>query len=132
MTTITKSKIKDWKIGINTPSITNFENDIELVISLNNLSIATSGNYRNFYIIDDKFYHHEINPKTGYPISSNLGSVSVISNKSCLDADALSTMFFTSDNFEIIENLNGTESLSILLDEDKTFSKIFSSGFPKN
>ena len=40
-------------------------NDIELIITLNNLSIATSGNYRNFYIIDDKFYHHEINPKTG-------------------------------------------------------------------
>ena len=128
----TRSKSKDWKIGINTPSITNFENDIELVISLNNLSIATSGNYRNFYIIDDKFYHHEINPKTGYPISSNLGSVSIISDQSCLDADALSTMFYTIDNFEIVENLNGVESLSILLNEDKSFTKVFSSGFPKN
>jgi len=128
----TKSKSKDWKIGINTPSITNFENDIELVISLNNLSIATSCNYRNFYIIDDKLYHHEINPKTGYPISSNLGSVSIISAQSCLDADALSTMFYTIDNFEIVENLNGVESLSILLNEDKSFTKVFSSGFPKN
>ena len=128
----TKSKSKDWKIGINTPSITNFENDIELVISLNNLSIATSGNYRNFYIIDDKLYHHEINPKTGFPISSNLGSVSIISDQSCLDADALSTMFYTIDNFEIVENINGVESLSIFLNEDKSFTKVFSSGFPKN
>ena len=128
----TKSKNKDWKIGINTPSITNYNNDIELVISLNNLSIATSGNYRNFYIIDDKFYHHEINPKTGYPISSNLGSVSIISDKSCLDADALSTMFYTIDNFDIVENLKGVESFSILLNEDKSFTKVFSSGFPKN
>ena len=128
----TKSKSKDWKIGINTPSISNFENDIELVISLNNLSIATSGNYRNFYIIDDKLYHHEINPKTGYPISSNLGSVSIISNQSCLDADALSTMFYIIDNFEIVENLKGVESLSIILSEDKNFKKVFSSGFPKN
>ena len=128
----TRSKSKDWKIGINTPSITNFENDIELVISLNNLSIATSGNYRNFYIIDNKFYHHEINPKTGYPISSNLGSVSIISDQSCLDADALSTMFYTIDNVEIVENLNGVESLSIRLNEDKSFTKVFSSGFPKN
>ncbi len=128
----TKSKSKDWKIGINTPSITNFENDIELVISLNNLSIATSGNYRNFYIIDDKLYHHEINPKTGYPISSNLGSVSIISDQSCLDADALSTMFYIIDNFEIVENLKGVESLSIILSEDKNFKKVFSSGFPKN
>jgi len=128
----TRSKSKDWKIGISTPSITNFENDIELVISINNLSIATSGNYRNFYIIDDKFYHHEINPKTGYPISSNLGSVSIISDQSCLDADALSTMFYTIDNLKIVENLNGVESLSILLNEDKSFTKVFSSGFPKN
>ena len=128
----TKSKNKDWKIGINTPSITNYNNDIELVISLNNLSIATSGNYRNFYIIEDEFYHHEINPKTGYPISSNLGSVSIISNQSCLDADALSTMFYTIDNSEVVENLNGVESLSILLNEDKSFTKVFSSGFPKN
>ena len=79
-----------------------------------------------------KFYHHEINPKTGYPISSNLGSVSIISDQSCLDADALSTMFYTIDNFEIVENLNGVESLSILLNEDKSFTKVFSSGFPKN
>tara|TARA_B100000965_G_scaffold101651_1_gene83480 strand:- start:1450 stop:2445 length:996 start_codon:yes stop_codon:yes gene_type:complete len=128
----TKSKSKDWKIGINTPSITNFENDIELVISINNLSIATSGNYRNFYIVDDKFYHHEINPKTGYPISSNLGSVSIISDQSCMDADALSTMFYIIDNFEIVENLKGVESLSIILNEDKSFTKVFSSGFPKN
>ena len=131
----TKSKIKDWKIGINTPSIRNFKNDIEHVISLNNASIATSGNYRNYYVIDKKFYHHEINPKTGYPISSNLGSVSIISNESCLDADALSTMFYVTDkqlSSEIIEELDGVESLSILLNEDEKFTKVFSSGFPRN
>lgn len=131
----TKSKIKDWKIGINTPSITNFENDIELIITLNNLSIATSGNYRNFYIIDDKFYHHEINPKTGYPISSNLGSISIISDKSCLDADGLSTMFYTINKKltnDVIESLDGVESLSIIVNNDKTFIKEFSSNFPNN
>jgi thiamine biosynthesis lipoprotein len=131
----TRSKNKDWKIGINTPSITNFENDIELVITLNNLSIATSGNYRNFYIIDDKFYHHEINPKTGYPISSNLGSISIISDKSCLDADGLSTMFYTIEKdlaSEMVENLDNIESVSIIVNSDKTFTKVFSSNFPNN
>jgi thiamine biosynthesis lipoprotein len=131
----TRSKNKDWKIGINTPSITNFENDIELVITLNNLSIATSGNYRNFYIIDDKFYHHEINPKTGYPISSNLGSISIISDKSCLDADGLSTMFYTIEKDlarDMVENLDNIESLSIIVNSDKTFTKVSSSNFPKN
>ena len=131
----TSSKNKDWKIGINTPSITNFENDIELVITLNNLSIATSGNYRNFYTIDDKFYHHEINPKTGYPISSNLGSISIISDKSCLDADGLSTMFYTIEKdlaSDMVENLDNIESLSIIVNSDKTFTKVFSSNFPNN
>ena len=131
----TRSKNKDWKIGINTPSITNFENDIELVITLNNLSIATSGNYRNFYIIDDKFYHHEINPKTGYPISSNLGSISIISDESCLDADGLSTMFYTIEKdlaSDMVENLDNIESLSIIVNSDKTFTKVFSSNFPNN
>ena len=131
----TRSKNKDWKIGINTPSITNFENDIELVITLNNLSIATSGNYRNFYIIDDKFYHHEINPKTGYPISSNLGSISIISDKSCLDADGLSTMFYTIEKdlvSDMVENLDNIESVSIIVNSDKTFTKVFSSNFPNN
>ena len=131
----TKSKLKDWKIGINTPSILNFQNDVEQIISLNNISIATSGNYRNFYVIDEKFYHHEINPKTGYPTSSNLGSVSIISNKSCLDADALSTMFYTTSielSSGIIESLDGVESLSIFLNEDEKFTKVYSSGFPKN
>ena len=131
----TRSKNKDWKIGINTPSITNFENDIELVITLNNLSIATSGNYRNFYIVDDKFYHHEINPKTGYPISSNLGSISIISDKSCLDADGLSTMFYTIEKdlvSDMVENLDNIESVSIIVNSDKTFTKVFSSNFPNN
>ena len=61
-----------------------------------------------------------------------MGSVSIISNQSCLDADALSTMFYITDNFEIVENLKGVESLSIILNEDKNFKKVFSSGFPKN
>ncbi|GIS42156.1 MAG: hypothetical protein Ct9H90mP15_01960 [Candidatus Neomarinimicrobiota bacterium] len=43
-----KSKNKVWKIGINTPSIENFNNDIEHIVTLGNSSLATSGNYKNF------------------------------------------------------------------------------------
>ena len=41
-------------------------------------------------------------------------------------------MFYTIDNFDIVENLKGVESFSILLNEDKSFTKVFSTGFPKN
>ena len=64
----TKSINKDWKIGINTPAINNINNDIELIISLNNLSIATSGNYRNYYFDKDNFnpliYNFEFGSKS--------------------------------------------------------------------
>lgn len=131
----TKSINKDWKIGINTPAIDNIDNDIELVISLNNLSIATSGNYRNYYFDKGNFFHHEINPKTGYPVISNIGSVSVISNESCMDADALSTMLYVIDpklKNDIIDNLSQIESLFIKVNEDGSFKKEFSENFPLN
>ena len=44
----------------------------------------------------------------------------------------LAKIKYLPNNFEIVENLNGIESLSILLNEDKSFTKVFSSGFPKN
>ena len=69
----TVSDGKLWKIGVSTPSISNFNNDVEYIVPITNHSIATSGNYRNFYIDDDKnFYHHEINPLSGYPIQSRI------------------------------------------------------------
>ena len=131
----TKSTIKDWKIGINTPSINNFSNDIEKIISLNNLSIATSGNYRNYFIYDDKFYHHEIDIKTGEPVQSQIGSISIISEESCMDADALSTMYYTMKLNEIsdsIKKFDKLESLVILVNNDGTFIQIPSEKFPKN
>ena len=121
--------------GGDTPAINNINNDIELIISLNNLSIATSGNYRNYYFVKDNFFHHEINPNTGYPVLSNIGSVSVISNESCMDADALSTMLYVMDSRlinDIIDNINQAESLVIKVFEDGTFKKEFSQNFPLN
>ena len=131
----TKSINKDWKIGINTPAINNIDNDIELIISLNNLSIATSGNYRNYYFDKDNFFHHELNPNTGYPVLSNISSVSVISSESCMDADALSTMLYVVDSSltnDIVNNINQAESLVIKVIEDGSFKKEFSQNFPKN
>jgi len=131
----TKSINKDWKVGINTPDINNIDNDIELIISLNNLSIATSGNYRNYYFDQDNFFHHELNPNTGYPVISNTGSVSVISRESCMDADALSTMLYVIDSsltYDIVDKINVAESLIIKIAEDGSFKKEFSKNFPKN
>ena len=81
----------NWKIGIEKP-IDNKEssNAYKAFVKLENLAIATSGNYRRFVIEDGVKYHHHIDPKTGYPSKNNLLSVSVFS-KECISSDANAT-----------------------------------------
>jgi thiamine biosynthesis lipoprotein len=62
------------------------------IIRLDDISIATSGDYRNFYEIDGQTYSHVINPETGRPVNHNLASVTVL-HPSNMMADAFATMF---------------------------------------
>ena len=81
----------NWTIGIEKP-IDNkeSENPLKAVVKLENLAIATSGNYRRFIIEDGIKYAHHIDPKTGYPTKNNLLSASVFSNE-CISSDANAT-----------------------------------------
>lgn len=131
----TVSDGKLWRIGVSTPSISNFNDDIEYIVPITNHSLATSGNYRNFYIDDNKnFYHHEINPLSGYPIQSNLGSISILTTTSCMEADGLSTALYMMDAKEVKDFLDKSnfEGLMIVQNEDGSFEKIVSNNFPKN
>ena len=76
-----------WQIGISTPSQLG---GIERVLPLNSLSLATSGDYWNYFEENGKRYSHTIDPATGKPITHNLASVSVI-HESCLMADGFAT-----------------------------------------
>jgi len=131
----TLSNGKLWRIGVSTPSIGNFNDDIEYIVPITNHSLATSGNYRNFYVDDNKnFYHHEINPLSGYPIQSNLGSISILTTTSCMEADGLSTALYMMDTKEVKNVLDRSnfEGLMIIQNEDGSFEKIVSNNFPKN
>jgi thiamine biosynthesis lipoprotein len=77
-----------WQIGIERPSTDG--RALHSVVPLSNLSLATSGDYRNYYERDGVRISHTIDPRTGWPITHNLASVSVIS-PSCMTADALAT-----------------------------------------
>lgn len=87
-------KARYWRIGIDKPieDPSAMNRILEAVVSLNNKSLATSGNYRQFYVKDGIKYAHTINPKTGYPALSNLLSATVLAND-CMTADALATAF---------------------------------------
>ncbi|MEM7676628.1 MAG: FAD:protein FMN transferase [Myxococcota bacterium] len=65
-----------WRVGIESPQTDG--RSVARVIRLKDRGLATSGNYRNFYIEDGIRYAHTINPKTGQPVRHRLQSVSVI------------------------------------------------------
>jgi thiamine biosynthesis lipoprotein len=82
-----------WRVGIDKPSKDiDFKDRFQFILDLKNKALATSGNYRKFYIKDGVKYAHTINPKTGFPAQNRLLSVSVVSSE-CSLADAYATAF---------------------------------------
>ena len=87
---------KPWTVGIvkpteaDTASATSQE--ITATLQKSDICMATSGNYRNFYIKDGHRYAHTINPHTGRPVQHSLLSATVIA-PTCAMADAYATAF---------------------------------------
>ena len=121
-----------WRIGINKPIddalATNQE--IELVINIENKGIATSGNYRNFYIKDGKKYAHTIHPKTGYPVQHNILAATVLADD-CMTADALATTFMVlglDESLKLLTQLDGIEACFIYTDDTDNYKIYLTEG----
>lgn len=82
----------DWRIGIDVPKENQEERNLENILSVSNKAVATSGNYRKFYVKEGVKYAHSLNPKTGFPVQHSLLSVTVITND-CAKADGYATAF---------------------------------------
>ncbi|MCP4605295.1 MAG: FAD:protein FMN transferase [Proteobacteria bacterium] len=110
-----------WRIGIEKP-ITERRETFQ-VIELTDTSVATSGDYRNFYDLNGRRISHTIDPRTGYPISHRLASVSVV-HKECTVADALATALTVlgpKDGFELAIK-EGLPVLFVTRDENNGFT----------
>ena len=83
-----------WRIGINKPVDDSLavNQELQTVLQVTNVGIATSGNYRNYYYKDGKKYAHTIDPRTGYPVQHNILSATVVA-PDCMSADAYATAF---------------------------------------
>ena len=83
-----------WSIAIETPYDGNMAMDsFEKIVRIANRAVATSGNYRRFYLTEDgQKVAHTIDPKTGRSVVSSLLSATVIA-PTCAEADAAATMF---------------------------------------
>lgn len=81
-----------WNIGISKPvdDTLSMNHGLDTIISVTNTGMATSGNYRNFYIKDGRKVAHTIDPFTCTPVSHSLLSATVLA-PTCAYADALAT-----------------------------------------
>ena len=81
-----------WTVGIRYPSSNPDDDDIQGVFKTDNVALATSGNYLNYYEKDGKKYAHTIDPRLGVPVQHSLLSASVIA-PDCATADSYATAF---------------------------------------
>ena len=111
-----------WGIGIDKPveELSFQGRQLQTVVRLRDAAMATSGNYRNYYVKDGKKYAHTIDPKTGYPVQHSLLSASVIA-PDCMTADAYATAFMVmglEKAIEKVENDPALEAFFIYSDEE--------------
>ncbi len=106
-----------WRIGIETPFDGNMSNGayIQRRIALTDGALATSGNYRRFYLDSEgRKVAHTIDPRTGYSRLSRLLSATVVAS-TCAEADALCTMLMALGDVEAIALLERYPTLPAYL-----------------
>jgi len=105
---------KPWTIGIADP---NASREIFSHLNITNTSVATSGNYEKFVVIDGKKYSHTIDPKTGLPVTA-IKSVTIICSNAEI-ADAMATPVMIMGITAGIDMVNQVRGLAcIIIDEN--------------
>ena len=121
-----------WLVGIEAPLVDSLPGKkIASKTILKNEALATSGNYRNFRIENNRVVNHTFNPTSGEPIETNVLSVSVKSDK-CLIADAWATALMVlsyEDGMEKVKSNESIEALWIVLEDDNVLKQYNSRGF---
>lgn len=102
-----------WKIGIQNPEIEG--RDYMGILSIQDKSIVTSGNYERYFELNGEVYHHIIDKNTGYPSNNELASVTIVSDKG-IDGDSYSTAFYIlgiEKSLEMLKDLDGIDGIFI-------------------
>ncbi len=109
------NEYKFWHIGIQNPFD---EKRLVTTVEIRNKSIVTSGTYEKFFLHNGKRFHHILNPKTGYPVESDISSISIISDSS-LSGEILSTSLLAFGRENAIAFLkNETDAEAIIIDNN--------------
>ncbi len=106
-----------WRIAVEKP--TPEKRMIQKVLPITDVSMATSGDYRNFFELDNTRFSHTIDPRTGRPIKHNLASITILSDTT-MKADAYATALMVlgpEQGYKIAEQEN-IAALFIIKSED--------------
>jgi len=120
-----------WRVGIDKPIFDILPGqDLQELIEMDDNALATSGDYRNYFIYDEKIYSHTIDPRNGYPIEDGIASASVTA-PTCMLADVLATslMVLGKNGLELVEELEDVEALIINRIGEEEFISVKSSGW---
>lgn len=116
-----------WKIGIDKPSDNNNSpgEELQAIVLLKDKALATSGNYRKFYIENGMKYSHTIDPSTGYPAKNRLLSATIITGN-CAIADGMATACMVMGLEKAINYISGRpeyEAYFIYTDDQGNYSE---------
>lgn len=114
-----------FRIGIQKPF--SGRNETIAYMELSDISVVTSGVYERCFEADGQFYHHLLNPKTGYPYENHLISVTILSPYS-VDGDGLSTACFAlglDRGMELIDSMEGVYGIFITDDYEIYYTEGF-------
>jgi FAD:protein FMN transferase len=122
-----------WKVGIDKPTDNNITpgQTLQAIVKLEDNSLATSGNYRKFYVKDGVKYAHTIDPLTGYPARNRLLSVTLITGE-CIYADGYATACMVmglEKARRFVESMPDVEAFMVYSGEDGSFLTWESEGF---
>jgi len=93
---------RPWRIGIQNPALDRGEH--VAVIEVSDASVVTSGIYERQLVVDGKTYHHIFDRTTGYPMETELASVTIVAEKS-VDCEIWTTRLFGQNPYDIIEEI---------------------------
>lgn len=121
-----------WTIGVNVPKEEASTEEAQAFLSLQNRSIATSGNYRNFYIEKGVKYSHTIDPRSGFPARNELLSATILA-PDCMTADAWATacMVLGKDKCLDLIAKDSTLDAFLLFNKDGKISSAYTPGAEK-
>lgn len=127
----TRGDGKLWRVGVQNPRRPRDSSDFPSILAVQDVAVATSGNYQQFVTIEGRRYSHIIDPSTGRPVAK-VPSATVIA-PTCTRADALATatsVLDVSESLRIVDADPNVEAMLITTDGGR-FSFHRSAGFSK-